>query len=227
MDSTNEQRADPALAATGFIDSDHPAVVAFAREVAGDAEDRVEQARRLYVAVRDRIRYDPYAMGLVPEIYVASAVLAAGRGYCIPKAILLCAAARAVGIRARLGFADVRNHLNTERLRALMGSDEFRYHGFTALELGGRWVKVTPTFNRELCARFGVEAMEFDGEHDALLHACDGAGRRHMEYIRDHGLFDDFPFERVRDALANEYPRLFAAIEGGHRARFDDERPLG
>jgi len=218
---------DPALAATRFIDRDHPEVVAFAREVAGSAREPVEQARRLYLAVRDRIRYDPYSMSLAAEPYLASNVLRAGRGYCIPKAILLCAAARALGIRARLGFADVRNHLNTERLRALMGSDEFLYHGYTALELGGRWLKVTPTFNRELCERFGVAPMDFDGEHDALLHAYDGAGRRHMEYLRDHGLFDDFPYERVRAAFAARYPHLLGDIERGHETRFEDERPLG
>ena len=91
------------------------------------------------------------------------AVLERGAGFCVAKAIVLAAGARAVGIPARLGFADVRNHLTTERLRAQMGTDVFAYHGFTELHLGGRWVKATPTFNRSLCDRFGVKPLEFDG----------------------------------------------------------------
>jgi len=215
-----------ALQATLFIDADHPRVVAFARTaIAGASEPRV-QAQRLYLAVRDGIRYDPYAMSLDPDTYVASRLLAAGRGFCVPKAILLCAAARACAIPARLGYADVRNHLNTDKLRRLMGSDKFIYHGYTALYLNGRWVKVTPTFNIELCERFGVAPLDFDGEHETLLHAYDGHGHRHMEYLRDHGLYDDFPRDEVLGAFARAYPWLLEAIEHGHRTRFEDERPL-
>ena len=42
-----------------------------------------------------------------------SATLARGYGFCVNKAVLLAALARAVGIPARLGFADVRNHLSS------------------------------------------------------------------------------------------------------------------
>lgn len=35
-----------------------------------------------------------------------------------------------------------------------------------------------PTFHAELCARFGVPPIDFDGEHDALLHAFDRRGRQ-------------------------------------------------
>ncbi|MFZ2508998.1 MAG: transglutaminase domain-containing protein [Steroidobacteraceae bacterium] len=66
-----------------------------------------------------------------------------GRGLGISKAVLLAAAARAAGIPARLGFA---------------------YHGFTELWLEGRWIKVTPTFNRSLCERFGVKTRDFERE---------------------------------------------------------------
>jgi transglutaminase-like putative cysteine protease len=164
----------------------------------------------LFYAVRDGIRYDPYTMCDDPETYRASAVLKSGVSYCIPKSVLLVAAARAVGLTARLGFADVRNHLNTEKLRERMGeSDLFVYHGYAEFLLDGRWVKVTSAFNIELCERFGVMPLEFDGEHDALLHPFTADGRHHMEYVRDRGTFDDLPLDEIIAEFRATYPRMF------------------
>src|SRR6516164_4777650 len=174
-----------ALEPSAFIDSDARSVRAFADRLAGGTSPPTEKARLIYYGVRDELRYDPYRDFTDPETYRASACLAAGSGYCVGKAALFAAACRAVGIPARIGFADVRNHLATPRLRALMGSDVFVWHGYASLHLGGRWIKATPTFNIALCERFGVKPLEFDGAVDALLHPFDQAGRRHMEYVRD------------------------------------------
>src|SRR5919109_1226463 len=116
-----------------FVDSDHPDVIAFAEEATAGATTDREKAVALFYAVRDGIRYDPYVISSAdPEIYRASSVLRDRASYCIPKSVLLCAAARAAGLRARLGFADVRNHLNSEKLRArLGGTDVFVWHGYT------------------------------------------------------------------------------------------------
>src|SRR5574341_322846 len=65
------------------------------------------------------------------------------------------AVARVVGIPARVGYADVRNHLSTPKLRELVGGDLFVWHGYAELHLEGRWVKATPAFNLTLCERFG------------------------------------------------------------------------
>jgi transglutaminase-like putative cysteine protease len=200
---------DPTLAPTRFIDSDHPEVQAYARAACVGCETPREQAVGLFYAVRDGIRYDPYRMSTDPGHLVASRVLADGAGYCVPKAILLAACARAVGIPSRLGFADVVNHLTTEKLRERMGSDLFVYHGYTELRLDGHWVKVTPTFNRSLCERFGVKTLEFDGEHEALLQPYDNNGSRHMEYVRDQGSFDDVPVRLLIHAWQQAYPFMF------------------
>ncbi len=129
--------SDPqALHATTMVDSDHPAVVAFAREHARGADDR-ERAVSLYYAVRDGFRYDPYRIDLSVMGMKASTVLAKGYGWCVPKAALLAAVCRAAGIPARVGYADVRNHLSTERLRQNMGSDLFVWHGYTDIQLDG------------------------------------------------------------------------------------------
>jgi transglutaminase-like putative cysteine protease len=211
MANTPNDAPDEASRKPGnFVDSDHPAVIAFAERVAGDARDETEAAVKLYYAVRDEIRYDPYVPCDVLDTYRASAVLAKGRGYCVGKAALLAAAARAKGMPARLGFADVRNHLATPRLLELVGTDIFIYHGITELWLDGRWVKATPTFNIALCEKFGIRPLDFDGRHDALLHPFDRSGRKHMEYVRQHGSFADVPIDRLMPLMIATYPRLVA-----------------
>ena len=194
-----------ALAPTDFIDSGHPAVRAFAERHAGGADAR-ERAVALYLAVRDGFRYDPYRVDLSPEGMRASTVLERGHGWCVPKAGLLAAACRAVGIPARLGFADVRNHLSTERMRQTLQTDLFIWHGYTDIFIEGRWLKATPAFNIELCERFGLLPLEFDGMSDSIYHPFDRAGNRHMEYVRQRGSFDDLPLAQLVADFAAAYP---------------------
>lgn len=183
-----------------FVDSDAPVVIEFARATTAGATDPVDRAVALFTAVRDGIWYDPFVVTDDPVAYRASSVVAASASWCVPKAVLLTAAARAVGIPARLGFADVRNHLQTPRLRERMGgTDEFVYHGYSDLHLAGQWVKATPAFNRELCARFGVDPIAFDGRSDALLHPFAADGSAYMTYGRDRGVHADLP---LADLLA-------------------------
>jgi transglutaminase-like putative cysteine protease len=199
---------DPAwLRPSRFADSEHPDVIAFAREACAGATAQAEQARLLFRAVRERLRYDPYSFTTDPADYVASTLLRRERSFCIPKAILLAAAARAVGIPARLGFADVKNHLASEKLVRSMGTDLFVFHGYTELWIDGRPVKATPAFNAGLCERFGVAPLELDGARDALLQPFDGAGRKYMEYVTDRGLHIDLPFDAMLEAFAEHYGR--------------------
>ncbi|GAA3518825.1 transglutaminase-like domain-containing protein [Nocardioides daeguensis] len=194
------------LEATEFLDIEHDAVRTFAAAAIGDASTDKEKAIRLFTAVRDRVWYDPYSVSDDPAHYRASFVLQAGRAYCVPKAVLLTAVCRSAGIPARLGFADVRNHLQTDALRARMGgTDLFVYHGYSSICVDGTWLKATPAFNTELCARFGVPPVEFDGEHDALMHAFTADGTQHMEYIRERGVFDDLPLAAILAELRDTY----------------------
>ena len=205
-------RDDPQnyLIPTYFIDSEASEVIAFARSFAGDKETSLEKGIALFYAVRDKIRYDPYRIDLEKrESFKASVIISRGYGYCVAKAIVLAAVARASGIPSRLGFADVRNHLSTERLRKLMKTDTFIFHGYTELFIDNRWVKATPTFNLSLCEKFGVNPLDFDGRNDSLLHPFDREGKRHMEYIRDHGHFADVPYERIVHYFKEFYPAYF------------------
>ena len=189
-----------------LVDSDHPAVRAFAHEHAIGADAR-ERAVSLYYAVRDGFRYDPYRVDLGADGMRASSVLALGHGWCVTKAALLAAAARAAGIPARLGFADVRNHLSTQRMRETMTTDVFIWHGYTELWLDGAWRKATPAFNVELCERFGLLPLEFDGVHHSIYHPFDKSGQRHMEYLRERGSFTDVPLARIVADFRAVYPR--------------------
>ncbi len=204
------------LAPAWFVDSDAPAVRAFTDRVTAGCGTDVEKAVALFTAVRDEIWYDPFCLVATPEAFRASAVAEQDHNWCVPKAVLLTAAARAAGIPARIGFADVRNHLNTERLRERMnGADLFVYHGYTALYLDGRWVKATPAFNAELCARFGVDPIDFDGHHDALMHPYDADGGRYMEYVRDRGLYGDLPLDALITTFREYYGEgMFTAVSG-------------
>jgi transglutaminase-like putative cysteine protease len=200
------------LSPTALVDSDHPAVREFAAQNARGASDR-ERSVALFYAVRDGFRYDPYRLDLSPRGMKASTVLASGHGWCVPKATLLAAACRATGIPARLGFADVRNHLSTERMRQVMQTDVFHWHGYTEIWLEGGWRKATPAFNLELCERFGLLPLEFNGRDDSIYHPFDAQGRRHMEYVAERGSFDDVPLERILTDFAALYPAWRDEIE--------------
>ena len=192
-----------------FIDSDHPEVIAFAERNRGASADLREQAVSLYYAVRDQVRYNPYTFSRDPQTLKASHALSAGESYCVPKALLLAACARHCGIPARIGLADVRNHLATPRLLALLRSEVFAMHGYTELYLAGRWVKATPAFNLALCRVFKVEPLAFDGLSDSVFHPCNQQGERYMEYLQDHGQFAELPLELFFSHLAACYPHFF------------------
>jgi transglutaminase-like putative cysteine protease len=171
------------LSPAEYIDSDHPTVTAHAEAVTAGVSGPTEKARRLYLAVRDGVRYAPYVDYTNAETYRASSVLVAGQSYCVGKASLYAALCRAAGIPARIGLADVKNHLATPKLLEEVGTDVFAFHGYTELFLDGAWVKATPTFNETLCQKLGVTPLAFDGRADALLQAFDGEGRRFMAYL--------------------------------------------
>lgn len=204
-------------APTWFVDSDSAEVGALVKEVLAEAgvdrDDQQGAAVVLFTAVRDRIRYNPYDVSIEPEAFRASAVATSESNWCVPKAVLYTAALRHAGVPARLAFADVRNHLTSERLREAMGTDVFVWHGYTELYLDGRWLKASTAFNVELCERFGVKVLDFDGTSDALLHPFDEAGHRHMEYVADRGVYDDLPHEQIITTLIEVYSASMTGLD--------------
>lgn len=211
------------LAVTEFIDHDHPEVRRFVSEKVGAGDTAKQKALALYYAVRDGIRYDPYSASMEREAMRASTTLIKGVAYCVPKALLYTACLRAVGIPARPGFADVKNHLTTEKLARLLGTDIYAWHGYVSLYLDGKWVKATPAFNLEMCQRFGVRPLDFDGENDSQMHPYNSANQLHMEYVKQRGEFDDLPYEQLVADMRAMYPSLVASSEAQAAGDFDHE----
>jgi transglutaminase-like putative cysteine protease len=209
------------LSPAEFIDSDHPGIAAKAAATVGAVTDPAEQARLLYTAVRDGIRYDPYVDYTDPETYRASSVFERGHAYCVGKASLYVALCRATSIPARLGLADVKNHLATPRLLELVGTDVFAYHGYVEIMPDRQWVKATPTFNVSLCQKLGVPPLEFSGETDALLQPFDARGREFMSYVAQHGTFFDVPAKFIMAEMKRIYPKL--CQPGGLRGDMEAE----
>ena len=215
------------LAATQIIDADSKIIIDYAMSaVEGAGDQPVNRAVKLYYAVRDKIWYDPYVPFYRPEHYQSSHILKNGRAFCIGKAGLLCALGRACGIPARVGFADVRNHLATRQLLEYLGSDIFAFHGFTEFYLEGRWIKATPAFNKELCRKARVTPLEFNGREDSIFQPYNEEKKQFMDYVSDHGAFADIPVDRIVRSWETVYGqervrKWIAAFEksGGKRNR--------
>jgi hypothetical protein len=104
-------------------------------------------------------------------------------------------------------------------MRNMLKTDVFLWHGYTELWLDGAWVKATPAFNLELCERFGLLPLEFDGRSDSLYHPFDREGRRHMEYLHQRGAFHEVPLMQIVADFACAYPSW--QPHAMHRASFD------
>ncbi len=196
------------LKPTPAIESDNADIIAWSKARVGEATTDIEIAQNLYYAVRDEFKYDPYDFTLDHEGLSASGCLARGKGFCVPKAALLAACCRSVGIPARVGYADVRNHLTSKKLTEAMGTDLFVYHGYTELFLDGKWVKATPVFNKSLCEKARVIPMDFDGRNDSVFHPMNADGKRHMEYVHDHGPSADVPIADIAASFREHYPNM-------------------
>ncbi len=200
--------------------------MSYVEDVVAGIEQDTQRAVAVYYAIRDGILYDPYSADISVAGLKATTVLKERRGWCVSKAILLAACCRALGIPARLGYADVLNHLSTEKMRQRMKTNVFYWHGYTALYLDDRWVKATPAFNIELCEKFGLKPLEFNGRDDSIYHAFDQAGNRHMEYLHDRGQFLEPPIEAMRrtfDEYAPGWPGTSGATEAGFGGEVADE----
>jgi len=203
------------LKATATIDCETSSIKEKAQSLTGGGEQIVEKAKRLFYFVRDEIKYNPYS-ALYP--IEASATLERGSGFCVQKAVLLVALARATKIPARLGFADIRNHIIPEKLAKVLRTDLFVYHGYAELYIEGKWVKATPAFDLKLCQKNRLIPVEFDGRHDAMLPSHNLDGKIYIQYVEDRGYYDDLPFDtiinlRIRDLGDDFNERLKQVIE--------------
>ncbi|MFB7911274.1 transglutaminase family protein [Kitasatospora sp. NPDC056076] len=211
---------------TEFLDHESDAVQAFVDHAVRDrSADRRTNAIELYYAVRDGVDYEVYGAPLSREGLRASTTATTKSGFCLHKAALYAAGVRALGIPSRLVYGDVRNHLASPRLLSHIGGDVF-FHSLAQVHLDGKWIKVTPVFNKLLCKLYGMRALEFDGVNDSLHHPHDGGGA--MEFLTDHGSFDDLPYEFVIETMRRKHPKFLDTTGTGtvHGGRLAEESTL-
>jgi transglutaminase-like putative cysteine protease len=211
---TTEVAHSNLLSATEFLDYESPVVREFVNKALSDntgSLTNVGKACALYYAVRDGIHYEIYGADLCRGGMRASAIIQQGMGFCVHKSLVYAAVLRSVGIPSRMFYGDVRNHLASPQMEKLIGGNVFTFHSLTTVFLNGKWVKATPVFNKMLCKLYKIKPLEFDGLADSMYHPYDQEGRRHMEFLRTHGEFDDFPYNLVINGIRAAHPLLFAS----------------
>ena len=202
------------LNTTYFLDFEHPAVEAFLSGIRTLPDNKKDRAIALYLKVRDGLRYNPYRISMDRESYKASHIAQKKEAHCIEKAILLVAGLRAIEIPARLQLAKVKNHIGVERLIKKFGTNELTPHGMVNLFLEGKWLKVSPAFNKELCEKCQVAPLDFDGESDSVFQQYDRHGNTFMQYLEDYGHFEDVPIEFIFQNFREHYPQIYHLYKG-------------
>lgn len=208
------------LQATDFLDADDPQVEAYAERITQGSRADIQKAVRIYYAVRDGWKYNPYNISLQPGALRASVILHREEGHCIDKAILMIALLRAVKIPARLCLAKVRNHIAAEQMAQTFGTDELTPHGYVEVWINNHWVKATPAFNNELCGKLGVDTLDFDGYNDSVFQEFDKSGGQFMEYLEEYGHFADVPLDFIKENMKQHYPKFFNGNEEWTKAKF-------
>ncbi|WP_459211749.1 transglutaminase-like domain-containing protein [Aquimarina rhabdastrellae] len=197
------------LKETFFFNYSHPIVKEFIlQHLTGEERNAVEQTQKLYIAVRDHWRYNPYHFTTQKEDWQVHALMQRPDGHCLDKGIILISCLRAIGIPARLCLAKVKNHLGVEKLLAYLGSDVIVPHGYIEVFLNDSWIILTPAFNKELCEIMKVDVMDFDGKNGTVFQAYNSNGNQFMEYLEDYGHFDDLPLEKITQLVYDHYPVL-------------------
>ncbi len=179
------------------IQCDHPEVFALARRVARGGKNDVGAAGRLFEYVRDTVRYSVQVPFADMDDYLALNTLRRGWGYCVQKSAVLVALARALGIPARLAFADIENKILPPPMIEMLGGHVLYYHCFVEWWIGGQWRKATPSFDTQLCAERGWHLVEFVPGQDLMLPETDLAGNPHVSYLRYHGWRLGVPLEEM------------------------------
>ncbi len=203
------------IEASLHFDHHSSAIGAFVETVINGFEGNKEKAIALYYAVRDSIFYSPSTGSIGTEALRASEVLELKKGNCIDKAVVLIACLRHIGIPSRIGLAKVQNHIATEAIEKRLGTSVLVPHGYVDLFLENKWVKCTPAFNKSLCAKYQVSALDFDGEEDSLFQQHRADGSAFMEYLCDYGVYSDLPLALMESLLVQYYGKNYRALLGG------------
>lgn len=192
------------LEPTEFIDSNHAWILDCVSRLGVSSLNTIDRAVLMFRFVRDQIQYDSRAK-LTPEEYIASEILGERKGFCVQKAVVLCALGRAAGVPTALVFSDLRDHTLSPEIVQALGTNVMYYHGLNAFFLDGGWVMADASLSPDIVVRKGYRPVDFDGTTDALLSSTTLAGEPHAEYVRFYGIFLDMPFKEMLQAFMDVY----------------------
>lgn len=195
---------EPCLEPASFVDSTHPGIQSAVQRLDLDGLDLRERAAKVFAFVRDQIEYE-FMIRITPDQYVASYTLEDGRGFCVRKAVLLCALGRAAGVPTALVLSDLRDFTLSPDVKEALGTDIMYHHGLNAFYLGGAWLMADASLTLVLTERKRYRLVEFDGTKNALLASTTLDGAPHAEYVAFHGLYADLPYEQMMRAFYQGY----------------------
>jgi len=206
---------DQYLESTEFLDFQRERVRNKAHEITDGLNSDKNKVIALFYWTRDNIKYNMYTYN--PKIKAnlkASVTLRRKNGFCMSKAVLLSALARAVGIPARIRMVDIINHKINPKIIDLMGTNVFHCHGISEILLNGNWLKLTPVFDKITALKAGfVPLIEFDGNKDALFESHDKEGNAFVEYVEDYGTYSELPIDQIVEIFAKAYPEMFTRTD--------------
>lgn len=205
MNAENRRDKETYLQPTFTIESRHPMIMECLENVTGACTDDREKLVRLFYFVRDSIRYNLFMISAFEEDFRASRILEWGKGYCVQKAVLLAALARAARIPGRLAFAKIRNHRTPEHIVKKVGTNVFPRHGYNQFYCGGRWISAAAVFDKDLCEKNGLPTVEFDGSADAVLPERDLQGRPYIDYLEKYPATADLPFQWIVPVISERF----------------------
>lgn len=200
---------DHFASSSAIFDHLHPTVQDFvARAIGPDTLSDKDKAVRIYYAVRDDIFYEVFGTDISGDGLAASSIITSKRGFCLHKSICFVAACRAAGLAARLLVDKVKNHVTTQELSALVGGQEF-LHWFAEVRVDNVWLKVSPTFNKQMCQLFGMRALDFDGQSHSINQHY--GAEVFMEYMGEPASFADPSHEELLEYIEAHHPRMITA----------------
>ncbi len=146
-DAPDDPPSDDDRKSNNLIQSDYPAIVSKAREVADKETEPWQAAVALEQAVHNTITLKGYSQALA----TAAEVIDSGEGDCTEHAMLLAALARARGIPARVAIG-------------LVYKDQaFYYHMWTEMHVGDQWIPLDATLGQG-----GIGAAHLKMAHSSL-----------------------------------------------------------
>ena len=205
----------PFLKQSEFFQFSHPKIQSIYKQLNLSQNTSVEEnIASLFHYVRDAWNYQPYVIGLNPDALTTENIISRKEGHCLDKAVILIALLRGAGIPARLGLAEVINHIGVEKIIESFGTEVLAPHGYTEAWNGQKWVKLTPAFNKELCHYLKVKPLEYKKNGiDALFQSSNEVDKKFMEYTKDLGVFNTVPITFINECLLSHYPQLITIPE--------------